>query len=124
MIHIYKADYNFLVGIVWREAIQHAQQLGKINQRQYGGCPGRDCTSVTYLEELKRDISIMTRTAYSNFDNDAASCYDQIHMSVASISRRKYQVHKNSVCTRSDPGRSGIETETIIKNIKHLIPTL
>ena len=48
--YIYKADYNFLVGIVWREAIQHAQQLGKINQGQYGGCPGRDCTSVTYLE--------------------------------------------------------------------------
>ena len=32
VIHIYEADYNFLVGIVWREAIQHAQQLGKINQ--------------------------------------------------------------------------------------------
>ena len=31
VIHIYKADYNFLVGVVLREAIQHAQQLGGIN---------------------------------------------------------------------------------------------
>ena len=32
VIHIYEADYNFLIGVVWREAIQHAQKLGKINQ--------------------------------------------------------------------------------------------
>ena len=97
VIHIYEADYNFLIGAVWREAIQHAQKLGKINQGQYGGCPGRDCTSVTYLEELRRDISILTRSAYTNFDNDAASCYDRILMSVASLSGRKYGVHKKVV---------------------------
>ena len=97
MIHIYEAGYNFLVRIVWREAIQHAQQLGKINQGQYGGFPGRDCTSVMYLEELRRDSSILTRTAYANFDNDAASCYNQILMSVASILGRKCGVHKKIV---------------------------
>ena len=90
MIHIYEADYNFLVGVVWREAIQHAQQLRKINQGQYGGFPGRDCTSVTYLEELRRDISLLTQTSYANFDNDAASCYDQKLMSVANLSGSKY----------------------------------
>ena len=59
VIHIHKADYNFLVRVVWREAIKHAQQLGKINQGQYGGCPGRDCTSVMYLKELRRDCTLM-----------------------------------------------------------------
>ena len=97
VIHIYEADYNFLVRIVWREAIQHAQQLGEINQGQFGRCPGRDCTSVTYLEELRRDISIMTRMAYSNFDNDTTCCYDRILMSIASLSGRKYGVHRKIV---------------------------
>ena len=97
VIHKYESDYNFLVRELWREAIQHAQQLEKINQGQYGGCPGRDCTSVTYLEELRRDISILTQTAYANFDNDAASCYDQMLITVASISGRKYRVHKKIV---------------------------
>ena len=97
VIHIYEADYNFLVGVIWREAIQHTQQLGEINQGQYGGCPDRDCTSVTYLEELRRDISLLTHTSYANFDNDDASCYDQIIMSVASLSGQKYRVHKNIV---------------------------
>ena len=32
VIHIYEADYNFLIDVGWREAMQHAQQLGKINQ--------------------------------------------------------------------------------------------
>ena len=32
VIHIYEVDYNFIIGAVWREAIQHAQKLGKINQ--------------------------------------------------------------------------------------------
>ena len=86
-----------MIGAVWRKAIQHAQKLGKINQGQYGGCPGRDCTSVTYLEELRRDISILTRSAYTNFDNDAASCYDRILMAVVSLSGRKYGVHTKVV---------------------------
>ena len=41
-IHIYEANYNFFIGAVWIEAIQHAQKLGKINQGHYRGCPGRD----------------------------------------------------------------------------------
>ena len=49
MILIYKVDYKFLTGVVWREAIQHAQQLEKINQGQYGVCPGRNCTSVNHV---------------------------------------------------------------------------
>ena len=97
MIYTYETDYNFLIGVVWREAIQHAQKPGKINQGQYGGCPGRDCISVTYLEELRRDISILTRSACTNFNNDASSCYDRIIMSVASLSGRKYRVNKKVV---------------------------
>ena len=96
-IHIYETDYNFLIGVVWREAIQHAQKLGKINQGQYGECPGRDCTSVTYLEELRRDTWILPQSAYTNFNNDAGSCYDQILMSVTSLSGEKYGVHKKAV---------------------------
>ena len=56
-----------------------------------------DFTSDTYLEELVRDISLLTRTSYANFDNYAASCYDQILISVASLSGRKYKVHKKVV---------------------------
>ena len=97
VIHVDKVDYNFLVRVVWREAIHYAQQLGKINQGQYGGCPGRDCTSVMYLEELRRDISLLTRASYANFDNNAASCYNQRLMSVASLLGKKYGVHKKIV---------------------------
>lgn len=97
MIHIYKADYNFLVRVIQRKAIQHAQQMGKINQKQYGECLGRECTSVTYLEEIRRDISILTWESYANFDDNSAFYYNQILMSVASLSRKKYGVNKKIV---------------------------
>ena len=64
MIHVYETDYNFLFDVVWREATQHAQKIGKISAEQYGeygACPGRDCTSVTYLKELRRGILILIR---------------------------------------------------------------
>ena len=97
VIHIDEVDHNFLVGIVQQEAIQHAQLLEDINQQQYGGCSGRDCMSVTYLEELRRDILLLTCTFYANFDIDATLYYDKIQMSVASLSGRKYGVHKKIV---------------------------
>ena len=109
MIHIYEADYNFLISVVWREAIQHAQELGKINQGQYRGCPGRDFKLVTYFEELRKDSSILTRSACTNFDNDAASCFDQIVMSVARLSGKNYGVHK----------KVGYVHATTLKKAKH-----
>ena len=80
---------------MWREAIQHAQNLGKFNKEQYGGCPGRDYTSVTYFEDLRRDVLILTWSSYTNFDNNTASCYDRILMSVANLSGKKYGVQKS-----------------------------
>ena len=53
--------------------------------------------SAAYLEELRRDILILTRTPYSNFNNKALSCYDRILMAIASLSGRKYVVCKNVV---------------------------
>ena len=55
-----------------------------------------------YLKELRRDISIFAQASYANFDNDAVSCYDCILMSVASLSGRKYGVHKKIVYVHAE----------------------
>ena len=97
VIHIYEADFNFFLGLKWRNSIQQAQQDGTLNQGQYGGCPGQDCTSVTYLEELQRDHTIVTRTPKADVDNDLASCYDRILPSIASLAGGKYFIDKNVI---------------------------
>ena len=78
VIHIYEADFNLLLAIKWRQLIQSAEMSGTINEGLFGGRPGREAQSLTFLEELKYDISILTRRTLFHFDNNAASCYDRI----------------------------------------------
>ena len=49
------------------------------------------------LGRIKKDISILIQSAYTNFDNNTTSCYNRILISVASLSGRKYGVQKKVV---------------------------
>ncbi|MFM8621857.1 MAG: hypothetical protein ACKOB3_00515, partial [Holophagaceae bacterium] len=90
IIHIYEADLNLLMAVKWRQLLQAADRLGLVNVNQYGGRPGREATTLALMEELKIDISYSTRRTLITFDNDAASCYDRIIPSFASLINRKY----------------------------------
>jgi hypothetical protein len=97
VIHIYEADFNLLLAIKWRQLLHSADQRNLINPGQYGGRPGCEAQSLVFLEELKYDISYMTRRTLFNFDNDATSCYDRIIVSLASLINRKYGLHRKVV---------------------------
>ncbi|OEU08199.1 hypothetical protein FRACYDRAFT_249987 [Fragilariopsis cylindrus CCMP1102] len=77
--------------------MQKSLKSKSLHQGQYGGLPGRDCTSLTYLEELRFDYCRLTRYPVANFDNDAAACYDRIICAIASLAGRKYGVHKDVI---------------------------
>ena len=49
---------------------------------QYGGVPGREAQTVTLLEEIPIDYSLLTRTPYANVDNGIITCYRRILMPV------------------------------------------
>ena len=76
VIHIYEADLALMWGVKWRESMRNSVNERTIHRGQYGGLPGRDCTTITFLEEARLDYSILTRYPYCNFDNDATACYD------------------------------------------------
>jgi hypothetical protein len=97
VIHLYEADLSLLWGVKWREGMHTALRKKALHQGQYGGLPGRDCTSLTYLEELRFDYSKLTRFSVANFDNDATACYDRILCAVASLAGRKYGIHKDVI---------------------------
>jgi hypothetical protein len=97
VIHLYEADLSLLWGVKWREGMHKALKTKALHQGQYGGLPGRDCTSLTYLEELRFDYSKLTRYPVANFDNDATACYDRILCAVASLAGRKYGIHKDVI---------------------------
>jgi hypothetical protein len=97
VIHIYEADYNFLLQAKWRELLQHAEQHKLLHPGQYGSRSGRDAHIPAFIEEIKNEICYASRKSLINFDNDAASCYDRIIPALASLIGRKHGLHKNVV---------------------------
>ena len=97
VIHIYEADLSFLLGCKWKEALKHSINEGTLHPGQYGGLKGRDCTQITLLEELRLEYSLLTRTPFGNFDNDATSCFDRILVALASLASQKYGVRPQVV---------------------------
>ena len=94
VIHIYEADFNLLLAIKWRQLLRYADNQNLINPGLFGGRPGCEAQSLPFLEELKYDISYVTRRTLVNFDNDASSCYDRIILSLASLINRKYGLNR------------------------------
>ena len=86
IIHLYEADLNLLFAVKWRQLLKAADQLEAVNVSQFGGRPGQEATTPPLMEELKIDISYLTRRASASMDNDAASCYDRIVAALASLS--------------------------------------
>lgn len=101
VIHLYEADYNAMCAIKWRKLLHAADSRNLINEGQYGGRPGCEAQSLTLLEELKYDLSYLTRRSLFNFDNDAASCYDRIVAPLASLINRKYGLDRRIVATHA-----------------------
>jgi hypothetical protein len=95
VVHLYEADLSLLWGVKWRQGMRKAIKNKTLHTGQYGRLPGRDCTSLTYLEELRLDYSLLTRFSVANFDNNAIACYDRILMPIASLAGRKYGIHKD-----------------------------
>ena len=94
VLHIYKADYNLILGMKWRALMHHAADKGRLNNGQYGR-HGRSPLEPVFIEEMQSEISRASRKSLVKFDNDATSCYDRILVAIASITSRKYGLHKN-----------------------------
>ena len=60
VIHLVEADLNFILGAKWRAAVQKGSKEKTIHIAQYGGCSGRQVRTVTLMEELQRDYSLLT----------------------------------------------------------------
>lgn len=95
VIHIYEADYNFLLQAKWRALLQNAEKKKLLHPGQYGSRSGRDAHIPAFIEEMKNEICYATRKSLINFDNDAASCYDRIIPALASLIGRKLGLHQN-----------------------------
>ena len=97
VIHLYEYDLSIYLAVHWKRLMHESEARGAINDGQYGGRKHRNPQSLILFEELKNEICQFSRKSLVNFDNDAASCYDRILPSVASLLGRTKGLHKNVI---------------------------
>eukprot|EP00534_Pseudo-nitzschia_fraudulenta_P016050 CAMPEP_0201252400 /NCGR_PEP_ID=MMETSP0852-20130820/66895_1 /ASSEMBLY_ACC=CAM_ASM_000632 /TAXON_ID=183588 /ORGANISM="Pseudo-nitzschia fraudulenta, Strain WWA7" /LENGTH=178 /DNA_ID=CAMNT_0047552111 /DNA_START=1112 /DNA_END=1648 /DNA_ORIENTATION=- len=97
VIQLYEADLNFILGLRWKEAVYQAVNTNTIHPGQYGGRPGRDPITITLIEELHLDHSQLTRTPFTNLDNDCTSNFDRILMPLASLVACGFGIHRQVI---------------------------
>jgi hypothetical protein len=97
VIHLYEHDFGLFLALYWKQMLRASEARGTINNGQYGGRAGLEAQSLVFLEEVKTEICTLSRKSLVNFDNDAASCYDRIIPSLASLIGRKKGLHTNVV---------------------------
>ena len=97
VIHLFEADYNLLLSVKWRQLLAFADKHKVFNQGQRGSRPGCEASDLPFLEDLKIEISHLTRRPFINLDVDAASCFDRIVLPLASLINRKFGMHRSLV---------------------------
>ena len=97
VIHLYEADQSTLWGKKWGKRLRKAVNDKTLNSGEFGGLPGRDCTVITFLEEVRLGDSNFTRYPFANFDNDFTSCYDRILCAISSLCGKKFGIYRDIV---------------------------
>jgi hypothetical protein len=102
IIHLYEADYNLLLKIVWaRKTVWHAHNNHKLYEGQAGSRPNQRAIDIVLQKEMKYTYARLTRTNLGTIDNDAKSCFDRILCNFAMIISRYHGVPKSFCDTQA-----------------------
>ena len=83
VIHLFEADFNLMVGILFgRRAMFHQSKHRLIHPGQYGQ-PGGECQDAAISKVLHNLLSTLTHTAMGQFESDATACFDRVVMEFA-----------------------------------------
>jgi hypothetical protein len=77
VIHLFEADLNLMIGILFRRrAIYHQVDRSLLNTAQFGR-PGGECQDSSISKVLHNMISSFTHTPMGQFESDATACFDR-----------------------------------------------
>jgi hypothetical protein len=85
VIHLFEADFNLLVGLVFgRRTVHNAVNHQRLHLNQFGK-KGGECMDATISKTLHNVIAIYTKTPLGQFESDATACFDRIVMTFAML---------------------------------------
>ena len=78
-IHLYKADYNFALKLLWsKRLIRHAECYKLINDAQWGRRPKGRATDAVLVKAIQYELTYALRKQLVAMELDARACYDRI----------------------------------------------
>jgi hypothetical protein len=101
VIHIYRADFNFALGLKWRAAIHQAEDNQQLNDGQYGLRPCCNAIDPVLIEEAQFEISRASRNVFVQMNFDASSCYDQIIPNLTMLASWNNEVPVESIVMKA-----------------------
>ena len=94
VIHLYKADYNLVLGLKWRAALYQAETSKILHDGQFGSRPRRNAVEPVMLEKLQLKVSRATRKMFLQLNYNATACHDRILLNLAMVVSQQHGVHK------------------------------
>ena len=83
VLHLFEADFNLLVGLIFgRWTVHNAVNTARIHPSQFGK-KGGECMDAAVAKVLHNTIATLTKTPISQFESDATACFDRISMTFA-----------------------------------------
>jgi hypothetical protein len=80
VFHLFEADFNLLVGVLFgHRAMYHQVDKKLLHPGQYGR-PSDECQDAPLLKVLHNHLATYTHTALGQFESDATACFDRMVM--------------------------------------------
>ncbi len=78
-IHLYEADYNFVLKLLWlKRLVHHAEHHKLLHDSQWGSRPQRRASDAVLQKELQYELTYGLRKQLVSMELDARACYDRI----------------------------------------------
>jgi hypothetical protein len=85
VIHLFEADFNLLVGLIFgRRTVHNAVNHQRLHPSQFGK-KGGECMDAAISKVLHNVIATYTKTSLGQFESDAQACFDRIVMTFAML---------------------------------------
>jgi hypothetical protein len=87
---LYKANYNLILAVKWRELIHHCEDNKLLHPCLYSACPGRGALEPVFIKEMINEITRLSQNA-----EDATACYNRIIPGVGNLASCTHGLHQH-----------------------------
>jgi hypothetical protein len=85
VIHLFEANFNLLVGLIFgRRTVHNAVDHHRLHSCQFGK-KGGECMDAAISKTLHNVLATYTKTSLGQFESDATACFDRIVMTFAML---------------------------------------